>query len=64
MSSNARGSVPFNPIDSDDAGVVIFVALLVDTSGGENGYCEDRDAEEDDGGVVDGVSRAVVCDGR
>ena len=67
VSSRARGSVPFIPNDSDDAGVVMFVTLLVEISGGENGYCEERDAEadEDDGGVVDGgVSRAAVYDGR
>lgn len=63
VSSRARGCVPAAaPTESEDAGVVIFVAWLVDPMGGENGKGEGRDAEVDEGGVV-GLSE-IAFDGR
>jgi hypothetical protein len=64
VSSSARGTVPFSPIESDDAGVVMFVVILVEGSSGENGNCEDKDADEDEGAVVDVLSAIAVWDGR
>lgn len=68
VSSRALGSVPppFRAADSEEAGVVMLVELLVDTSGGENGYWEDieAEAEEDEGGVEERVSGAREWDGR
>lgn len=57
VSSSARGCVPtVESLESDEAGVVIFVPLLVDPTGGEKGNGENSDADVDDGGVVDELS--------
>lgn len=61
MSSSARCIVStVEPMEPDDAGVVMSVALLVEPVGGENGKGEDNDAEVDEGGVVDGLSTVVA----
>ena len=68
VSSKARGSVPSGwPAESEEAGVVIFVALLVEPVGGENRCGEDNETDVD-GGVTDGLSAArldglCICDG-
>jgi hypothetical protein len=62
VNSKARGSVAGPPgSEPSEPGVVALVALLGPTSG-ENMGGEEKEAEEDDGGVMDGLAGA--WDGR
>ena len=67
VSSSARGRVagpPANePIDVDEAGVVMLVVPLVVPAGGEKGKGDEPDMDADDGGVVDTLTEAA-CVGR